>query len=138
MQLTSVLPPAYHFVRQHAPVLEQLGAKVEATDSTSVALTFRTPTQAANASALLRDSVLGAKLVVQSEKPSTGQARASVSGIVDLLEGIRHLEVYDMADGNDVEITGVSFDEQVVKTLRAVVDETPLPGVRVFIPVSPA
>ena len=50
---TSVVPPAYGYVRAHGDLVTQLGAtKVEATDSMTISATFQDGAQAANAAGI--------------------------------------------------------------------------------------
>jgi hypothetical protein len=131
---TSVLPPAYAYVRQHGDLLTQLGAtKVEATDSMTIAATFADGAAAANASALLKDTVWGAKLVIGAEK-SNPNARygANAGGIADLLSGVKGIEVYQVAEANGTtSIYGLAPDATTKQNLAELVDTTPMPRVHV-------
>jgi hypothetical protein len=136
MQATSALPPAYAFVRAHGDVLKQLGAtKVEATDSMTIKATYVNNAKAVNADALLKDTVWGAKLVIDNQSLTADAPVASATGIADVLRGVDGLEVYEIAgDKGTTEIIGVSFDAGLAKTLADLTEATPIKGVTVEIP----
>jgi hypothetical protein len=134
MQLTSILPPAYYFVKEIADLLAQLGAtKVEATDSTTVKVTYADNDVAANASALFKDTVRGAKLVVEDTSGVREPGHVSADGIANVLRGVEGLEVYEI-EGTPTEVYGVTFDPKLQSALSALVDRTPVAGVTVEIP----
>lgn len=138
MQLTSALPPAYAYVKAHGDLLRQLGAvKVEATDSMTIKATYVDNAKAVNADALLKDTVWGAKLVIDNQSLTTDAPVATGAGIANVLRGVDNLEVYEIVGGpknEETEIIGVTFDAGLANLLADLTEATPVPGVTVEIP----
>ncbi len=113
--------PAYAYVAAHGNLLTQLGAsKVEAVDPTTIVASFNDGARAANASALLADTVRGAKLVVADTSGSDRCVAPSAAGIADLLRGVDRLQVYEAAGATrgSAEIYTVAPDKTARDTLR--------------------
>jgi hypothetical protein len=137
-----VRPPAYAYVAAHGDLLTQLGAtKVEATDSMTVKATFADSAHAVTADALLKDTVWGAKLVVDSQTRSTEAVSVTADGIADVLRGVQGANVqvsYAKGGPNNAPVANAmvgvsSSDPTLVQDLTELVEPHPAAHVGVWI-----
>ncbi|MCW2923371.1 MAG: hypothetical protein JWM98_775 [Thermoleophilia bacterium] len=141
MHLTSTpaATPAQRAIARYGDILAKLGSpEVAATGDATVRLTYGTAASAANADALLKDAVLGARLVVGDRSGSTEHPAVTTAGIVELLRGVPGVSV-DIAGSTEPGRTGVwvtSGDADVSDQLGALVEQFPTPdtNVMVFVP----
>ena len=135
MQMTSIRPPAYEYVGQHGDLLTQLGAtKVEATDAFTIVATYHNNRAGVNAEALLKDTVWGAKLIVDNQSMTADYHEPTPSGIADLLKGVAGLDVSVATerrpDGNSV-ITARTADEGFARLVADLVKPNPTDRIQV-------
>jgi hypothetical protein len=137
MRTETVLPPAYDYVREHADLLTQLGAtEVEATDSMTIKATFADSAHAFTADALLKDTVQGAKLVIDSATKSTEAVAVTAQGVADMLSGVQGVNVqtsYSKGIPSNALVGVAASEPTLVQDLTALVEPHPAPGIGVWI-----
>lgn len=135
MQMTSIRPPAFEYVRQHGNLLTQLGAaKVEARDAFTIVATYFNNEAAVNAEALLKDEVWGAQLIVDNKSMTADAPAATAYGMEALLKGVAGLEVTTSTErrpGGNSFITASTEDPQLARLVQDLVREQPRPNIQV-------
>ena len=147
MQMTSIRPPAYEYVAKHGDLLRQLGAaKVEATDGFTINLTYFNNAAAVNAEGLLKDSVWGAKLVVDNQSLTADAPFVNAHCIAEVLRGVEGLEVGVLTPrflpghpGHPSLVVNASTeDAQLARLLQDLVETRPTPEIEVAVYHKPA
>lgn len=140
--MTSMIPPAPAYVRAHGELLTQLGAtKVEATDNFTIKLTYTSNVAAVNAEALLKDTIWGAKLVIDNQSTTTDAPHANVYGMADLLKGVAGLDVdtrVERSPDGRRDVFASSADQQLVDAVSALVEPNPAEHTTISVFLKPA
>lgn len=127
LPMTSLMPPAQSFVRIHGDVLRNLGAdKIETPSFDEIRLTYTNNFRAVQAEAALRDSVWGAKLIVDNQSITRDMPAPTTSGIQRLLQGVPGVAAEitnDRAGAKDLFVS--SADTKTVAALRELLRENP-------------
>lgn len=128
--MTSVLAPSYAAAEQYGALLRQLGAtKLDHGDPYELRITYFNNERAVNASAVLRDTVDGARLVVENRSMTADFHTPTVDGVARLLHGVPGVEtsVGIPRGGRGLDLYVTSPDQRTVDGLRALlVDQTRL------------
>ncbi len=135
MQMTSIRPPAIEYVKQHGELLTQLGAaKVEAKDAFTVVATYFNNNNAVSADALLKDTIWGAKLIVDNKSMTADAPAPNAHTMENLLKGVAGLDVSTTTerrpDGNSV-ITARTGDQALATLISDLVEPNPTDRIQV-------
>lgn len=133
----SGLPPAHAFMSSHGDLLQQFGAtKVQATDNFTIEMTYHNNSAAVNAEALLKDTIWGAKLVINNQSLTADAPVANAASMAKLLQGVAGLDVSTRTarcPGAPTTIVARTADEGFAKLVSELVEPQPAKGVNVLV-----
>jgi len=142
MNTSNMMPPAYAIALEHSNTLRELGAiEVATPDGFTVVASYINNAKAVNAEALLKDTVLGAKLVIANKSMTPDSPVASAQGMAQVLSGIENLAVDTLTarcPGAPTSIIARTDDQALAAFLEQALEPQPAPNVNVVVQYSGA